>query len=60
MSEVTKVKFLKTKLKETEQSLQNEKEKVSYLKPRNVKRRDETKQKQISNLKSKLIAVRGG
>ena len=51
-----KVKYLEAKVRKTEIELQNVKEKVSYLKPRNVKRRDETKQKQISSLEKKLTA----
>ena len=50
------MKYLEAKVRKTEIELQNVKEKVSYLKPRNVKRRDETKQKQISSLEKKLTA----
>ena len=51
------MKYLQLKVRKTETALQKEKEKVAYLKPRNVRRRDETKQKQISQLKNKLVAT---
>ena len=38
----------------TKTELQNVREKVSYFKPRSVKRREETKQKQIAQLKLKV------
>ena len=53
-SEDILVKQLQAKVRKTQTALQKEREKVSYLKTRNVKRRDETKQKQIFQLKSKL------
>ena len=53
-SEDTLVKHLQSKVRKTETGLQKEREKVSYLKPRNVKRREETKQKQIVQLKHKV------
>ena len=56
-AEDAKVKYLQLKVRKTETALQKEKEKVAYLKPRNVRRRDETKQKQISQLKNKLVAT---
>ena len=55
-SEDILVKQLQAKVRKTQTTLQKEREKVSYLKPRNVKRQDETKQKQIFQLKSKFEA----
>ena len=47
------VKRLQTELKKSEENLLKEKERVSFLNPRNVKRREETKIRQLNKLQEK-------